>query len=42
MMKHPVKQGGFPRPVKLRRISAWPESEVQEWIAARKREKRIP
>lgn len=26
--------GGFPRPVKLgQRVSAWPEYEVQAWIA---------
>lgn len=28
--------GGFPPPVKIGRISAWPESEVRSWIEARK------
>lgn len=28
--------GGFPRPAKLGRASAWPESEVREWIERRK------
>ena len=28
--------GGFPRPVKLGRASAWPASEVQQWIEQRK------
>ncbi len=35
-MQRPAGEGGFPRPVKVRSISAWPESEVREWIAARK------
>lgn len=29
----PVEQGGgFPRPIKLGRISVWDESEVQAWV----------
>ncbi len=38
-MRTPAGQGGFPRPIKLRRLSAWPESEVRAWIEARKRER---
>lgn len=30
---------GFPKPVKLGRTSAWPESEVRAWIEARKAER---
>ncbi|PVH30327.1 helix-turn-helix transcriptional regulator [Pararhodobacter oceanensis] len=38
-MRRPAWQGGFPRPIKVRRISAWPESEVRDWIEARKQER---
>lgn len=34
-----IASGDFPRPVKLGRISAWPEHEVTAWIAARKAER---
>jgi prophage regulatory protein len=34
-----IASGEFPRPVKLGRASAWPESEVRAWIAARKAER---
>lgn len=27
-----MKHGEFPKPVKIGRLSAWIESEVQEWI----------
>ena len=31
-----IKRGVFPRPVRIgRRAVAWPESEVQAWIAER-------
>lgn len=30
-----IRSGQFPQPVKLARLSAWPESEVDAWIAAR-------
>jgi prophage regulatory protein len=30
-----IKQGSFPKPIKLGRNSMWVESEVQEWIAER-------
>lgn len=30
-----IKQGSFPKPIKLGRMSMWVESEVQEWIAER-------
>lgn len=34
-----VRRGEFPRPVKLGRISAWPESEIRAWIEDRKAER---
>lgn len=34
-----VGRGTFPKPVKLGRLSAWPESEVREWVEARKAER---
>lgn len=34
-----IKQGRFPRPVKLGRKSVWPESEVRAWVEARKAER---
>lgn len=34
-----VARGTFPKPVKLGRLSAWPESEVREWVEARKAER---
>lgn len=34
-----IKRGRFPRPVKLGRVSAWPESEVYRWIEDRKAER---
>lgn len=34
-----IKRGRFPKPVKLGRLSAWPESEVLAWIEARKAER---
>lgn len=34
-----VSKGQFPRPVKFGRVSAWPESEIREWIEARKAER---
>jgi prophage regulatory protein len=30
-----IRAGQFPRPVKLSRLSAWPESEVSAWISKR-------
>jgi prophage regulatory protein len=30
-----IARGDFPRPAKLGRVSAWPESEVRRWIDAR-------
>ena len=30
-----IKQGSFPKPIKLGRMSMWVESEVQKWIAER-------
>ena len=30
-----VKDGAFPKPIKMGRRSLWVESEVQAWIAAR-------
>ncbi len=30
-----IRAGQFPQPVKLARLSAWPENEVTDWIAAR-------
>lgn len=32
---------GFPRPVKLGRASAWPESEVRDWIERRKADRQV-
>jgi prophage regulatory protein len=29
-----VKDGEFPRPRKVRHLSLWPESEVQQWVRA--------
>jgi prophage regulatory protein len=34
-----IAERSFPRPVKLGRASAWPESEVLRWIEARKAER---
>lgn len=34
-----IKAGRFPEPVKLGRSSRWPESEIDAWIEARKRER---
>jgi prophage regulatory protein len=34
-----VARGDFPKPAKLGRLSAWPESEVLAWIEARKAER---
>lgn len=34
-----IKAKRFPAPVKLGRSSRWPESEIDEWIEARKRER---
>lgn len=34
-----IAAGRFPAPVKLGRSSRWPESEVDAWIEARKRER---
>lgn len=34
-----IKMGRFPKPVKLGRASAWPESEIRAWIEARKAER---
>lgn len=31
-----VSRGDFPKPVKLGKLSAWPESEIAAWIEARK------
>lgn len=31
-----VARNDFPKPVKLGRLSAWPESEVCRWVEARK------
>ncbi len=28
-----IKKGGFPRQIKLGRLSGWVESEVQDWIS---------
>lgn len=30
-----IRSNRFPQPVKLARLSAWPEAEVAAWIAAR-------
>lgn len=36
-----IQQGDFPAPIKLTpKASAWVESEIQEWIAARIRKAR--
>lgn len=34
-----VSRGTFPRPVKLGRLSAWPDSEIRQWVEARKAER---
>lgn len=34
-----IKAGRFPKPVKFGRSSRWPESEIDAWIEARKRER---
>lgn len=34
-----IKLGRFPKPVKLGRLSAWPESEVRRWVEDRKAER---
>jgi prophage regulatory protein len=34
-----IRARQFPAPVKLSRLSAWPESEVSAWIADRIRER---
>lgn len=34
-----IKRDRFPKPVKLGRGSAWPESEVRAWVEARKAER---
>jgi prophage regulatory protein len=39
MIYRAVASGRFPEPVKLGRVSAWPESEVLAWIEARKAER---
>ncbi|TYB82610.1 AlpA family transcriptional regulator [Maritimibacter fusiformis] len=31
-----MQECSFPRPVKIGRLSAWPESEVRQWIEGRK------
>jgi prophage regulatory protein len=38
-MKRPASDSGFPRQVKLGRVSAWSESEVLSWVEARKAER---
>ncbi|MFP4154560.1 MAG: helix-turn-helix transcriptional regulator [Halothiobacillaceae bacterium] len=30
-----INEGTFPKPVKLGRISRWPESQIDAWIAER-------
>lgn len=38
-----ISKGTFPRPIRLTaRAVAWPESSVEEWVAARIRESREP
>lgn len=37
-----VAQGSFPKPIKLGRSSAWIESEIIQWVAARIQEARGP
>ena len=34
-----IKEGRFPTPVKIGRISAWSENEVRAWVEARKAER---
>lgn len=34
-----IQRGSFPKPAKIGRASAWPESEVLAWIEARKAER---
>jgi len=34
-----IKEGSFPKPVKLGRASGWVESEIQAWIEARMKER---
>lgn len=36
-----IARGGFPRPAKLGRASAWPETEVRRWIDARLAERPV-
>jgi prophage regulatory protein len=36
-----IARGDFPAPIKVGRISAWPESEVRAWIEARKAARQI-
>jgi prophage regulatory protein len=36
LMGLPAAQGGFPRPIKVHRISVWSENEVQSWIESLK------
>lgn len=36
-----IKRGRFPQPVKLGRMSAWPESEIHAWVEARKAERSV-
>jgi prophage regulatory protein len=30
-----IKEGKFPRPVQIGRMSAWPESKVHQWVQDR-------
>ena len=39
-MKRPLSDSGFPRQIKLGKVSAWSESEVLAWIEARKGERK--
>jgi prophage regulatory protein len=32
---HWIKEGKFPRPVQIGRMSAWPESKVHQWVQDR-------
>jgi predicted DNA-binding transcriptional regulator AlpA len=41
MARPTLEGGGFPRPTKIGRVSAWAESEVLGWIEARKAERGI-
>ena len=34
-----IKEGRFPKPIKIGRISAWSENEVRAWVEARKAER---